>query len=99
MKPFHSRQRGGKRTSPGKHGRKQIFLFRMNENYITHNNPTSLLSAWLLAYSISQTTKTVSPDLVSDVHSKLDTSVWLSITTGLFGMPAAPLFFSHSQLC
>lgn len=74
-------------------------LFRMNENNITHNNPTSLLSTRLPAYSISLTTKTVSPDLVSDVHSKLDTSVWLSIMMGLFGSPAAPLFLSHSQLC
>lgn len=74
------------------------FSLGMNENNITHNKPTSLLSARLPAYSISLTTKTVSPDLASDVHSKLDTSVWLSITSGLFGMPAAPLFLSHSRL-
>lgn len=77
--------------SPGKHGARKQTL-RMNENNITHNNPTSPLSARLPAHSISLTTKTVSPDLTSDVHSKLDTSVWLSITTELFGMPAAPSF-------
>lgn len=94
MQPFHSRQWGEEETSSAEHGtRKQTFYFRMNENNIAHNNPTSLLSARLPAYSISLTTKTVSPDLASDVHSTLDTSVWLSITTGLFGMQAASLFF------
>lgn len=66
---------------------------RLNENSITHNEATALLSARLPAYSNSLTTKTVSPDLASDVHSKLDTSVWLSITAALFGVRAAPPSF------
>lgn len=74
-------------------------LFELNEANITHYNSASLLSAWLPVYSISLTTKTVSPDLASDVKSKLDTSVWLSIMERLFGMLAALFFLSHSQLC
>lgn len=93
---FGSHWLGEKVLRGNQRARKQT-LFTLNKNNIAHNVLVAPFRARLPMYSISLTTKTVSSDLASDVHSKLDTSVWLSITSGLFVRRAAPLFHTHSQ--